>query len=656
MDLSLLLLAAVSLLLSGACLVAVMRLRRKLSDLQIPQAHLECLFETFPEALMLFGTDGTILRANARLTEIFGYSVGEVLGKNVDHLLAPGFLMPEGLSVGTRLARGETVSIESRRRHRDGHLVDVAFFGSPIQAGGRHVASYGLYRDLMPRLAAEAQARESQRLLELFFSQSMNGFFFMMLDEPVEWNNAPDKDRLLDHVFKHLKITRVNDAMLAQYQLTREQMLGMTPEDFYAHDPAHGRAVFRQFLDAGRRHTLTFERRADGTPIRIEGDYLCLYDELGRLTGHFGIQRDVTERYQQEEALRQSEEKFAKAFRSSPFPITIATLAEGRFVDVNEAFLKDVGYPREEVIGRTALELGLWMDPARRAELVYRLERDGMVREFEFEVRNRRNEHRINVLWAERITVGDEACMLDIVYDVTDRKRDEEALRRSGRELRALAARQQTVREEERTRIAREFHDELGQALTGLKLDLSWVRSRLVKAQPELADGLQSAIGCVDATVDKVRRIATELRPGVLDLLGLVAAIEWQAHEFSRRTGLAIELDLRSGDSPVDDARATNVFRILQEALTNVARHAEAARVSITYVQTQEEIRLEVADDGRGIDPKVLVGAGSLGLVGIRERAIACGGELTIDGEVGRGTTVRVRIPAYTTGAHEVMR
>jgi signal transduction histidine kinase len=211
--------------------------------------------------------------------------------------------------------------------------------------------------------------------------------------------------------------------------------------------------------------------------------------------------------------------------------------------------------------------------------------------------------------------------------------------------LRGLAARQQNVREEERTRIARELHDELGQQLTGFKMDLSWVKGRMGKTQPELAERLQATIRRVDGTVDAVRRIATELRPGVLDLLGLVAAIEWQAQEFRRRTGIETDLELHSDNAPVDDTRGTTIFRILQEALTNVARHAGASRVEIEFTQAKDELGLEVRDNGRGIDVSQASGTHSLGLVGIRERAIACGGYLSIHGTPGGGTSIAVRIP-----------
>jgi PAS domain S-box-containing protein len=141
--------------------------------------------------------------------------------------------------------------------------------------------------------------------LELFFSQSLDGFFFMMIDQPVRWDDSIDKERALDYIFEHQRVTKVNDAMLAQYGASRDSFLGTTPKDLFRHDIAHGRRVWREFFDRGRLHVETDERRVDGTPMRIEGDYLCFYDEEGRITGHFGIQRDVTEREQASQALRQ---------------------------------------------------------------------------------------------------------------------------------------------------------------------------------------------------------------------------------------------------------------------------------------------------------------------------------------------------------------
>ncbi len=510
-------------------------------------------------------------------------------------------------------------------------------------------------RQVVERSAVEEAMKASEQLLELFFSQSLDGFFFMMLDQPVRWDSSVDKDAALEYAFSHERITKVNDAMLAQYGATREQFCGLTPRDFFAHDLAYGKALWRGFFDAGRLHVETDERRFDGSPIRIEGDYICLYDGEGRITGHFGIQRDVTERHRAEEALRVSEEKFSRAFRSSPLRISISTLDEGRMIEVNDTFLRDFGLTREQVIGRLATDLGLYANPADRSRIVAVLKRDGMIRDFEFEGHTRDGRQETTLLSAEVIDIGGEQCLLAVAYDITERKGAEEEARRSQMELRALAARLLSVREEERRRIAREIHDELGQALTGLKLDAAWLAGRLTGREPELRERATSLASRIDQTISVARRITTELRPSVLDHLGVVAAIEWHATEFQKRTGIAVSLDLPSESLALDDARATNLFRMVQETLTNVARHAKATKVSIILERTGSQIRLEIRDNGRGISRMELSGSHSLGLVGLRERAIACRGELSIRGVPGGGTTVSVRLPLRASAQAESM-
>jgi len=525
----------------------------------------------------------------------------------------------------------------------DSGLTRMAYLRDVLSARAGQ-AGTGLPAGAAPLHPAEKALQESQRLLELFFAQSLDGFFFMMLDEPVRWDETVDKDVVLDYVFAHQRVTRVNEAMAAQYGARPEELLGRTPAEIFAYDPAYGRTRWRAFLDAGRLHIETDERKLDGTPIRIEGDYICLYAPDGRIMGHFGIQRDITARRRAEEALRFSEEKFAKAFRASPLRVSIGTLAEGRFLEVNDAFLRDHGFTREQVIGRTSPELGLWFNPEDRRRLVAAIERDGMVHEFEYPGQTRDGRVQITSLSAEVIQVAGETCILAVATDVTDRKRAEEEIHRSREELRALAARLQSVREDERTHISREIHDELGQTLTGLKLDLAWLRQRL-KDRADLTERLQSVVGRIDGTIDAVRRIATELRPSVLDHLGLVAAVEWQAQEFEKLAGVAVRLSVSAATPTVNGATTTTIFRMLQETLTNVARHAEATRVEIALEVGDGAVLLRVADNGRGISEKELQSRRSLGLVGLRERAIACGGELVIEGRPGEGTVVSVRIP-----------
>jgi signal transduction histidine kinase len=361
---------------------------------------------------------------------------------------------------------------------------------------------------------------ENERLLERFFAQSMDGFFFMMLDEPVEWGDHVSKDQMLDYVFEHQRMTKVNSAILSQFNAaTPEDILGKTPAQFFAHDLPKTKARWREFFDRGHLHTETDERRLDGTPMRIEGDYMVLYDERGRIAGHFGIQRDVT-----------------------------------------------------------------------------------------------------------------------------DRHRSTEQLEASRQQLRALASRLQKVREEERTQIAREIHDELGQALTGLKLDIAWMKNRLPR-DAEVMGQCASIIERIDQTLSSVRRIATALRPSVLDHLGLAAALEWQGQEFGARTGIEVAMEVSTDGTVVPDDLGSSAFRILQESLTNVARHAHATRVTIRLEQTPTLLTLEVSDNGIGCTSGCIEAKGSLGLLGMRERALACGGEFTISGKANLGTTVRLRVP-----------
>lgn len=229
--------------------------------------------------------------------------------------------------------------------------------------------------------------------------------------------------------------------------------------------------------------------------------------------------------------------------------------------------------------------------------------------------------------------------------DRRERQRAEDKLRRSLDQLRALTTYLQYVREEERTRIAREVHDELGQALTGLKLDMSWLASKLSKNAKPVQEKVRTMVDHIDATIQTVRRIATELRPGILDSLGLIAAMEWQANEFQTRSGITCVVTTTLEETIWDQDITTVFFRIFQETLTNVIRHAQATRVDVRLEQQEGALVMTVSDNGRGISEEEVAGSRSLGLVGMRERATLVGGELTLHGAPGKGTTVMLRVP-----------
>ncbi|HEX6065785.1 MAG TPA: response regulator [Longimicrobiales bacterium] len=232
-----------------------------------------------------------------------------------------------------------------------------------------------------------------------------------------------------------------------------------------------------------------------------------------------------------------------------------------------------------------------------------------------------------------------------LTREIAERRVTEERLRESEENLRALAARLQSVREEEQIRIAREIHDELGQALTGLKMDLTWLASGLLPEQKALAEKTTAMFRLIDGTIRSVRRIASGLRPEVLDEIGLAAAIGWQAHDFQVRSGIRCSVQIPADGPSLDQARSTAMFRIFQELLTNVARHAHATRVDVCMGEEQGEIWLRVQDNGKGIGEAKINSSKSLGFLGMRERVLPFDGRIEIQGQRGKGTAVTVRIP-----------
>lgn len=237
------------------------------------------------------------------------------------------------------------------------------------------------------------------------------------------------------------------------------------------------------------------------------------------------------------------------------------------------------------------------------------------------------------------------ATNIRLEREVAQRTDKENEFRRSSEQLRELSARLQSVREEERTRIAREIHDELGQALTGLKMDVAWLQRQLDQLQqPALVEKTRAMSSLADIIIQMVRRIATELRPGILDL-SLVATIEWQLQEFQTRSGIESELISAPEETTLNGDGATAVFRIFQEVLTNVIRHAQATKIEVTLVEDATYLTLRVQDNGRGITESEIHSPKSIGLLGMQERARLRGGDVQLQGRPNRGTTVVVRLP-----------
>jgi two-component system, NarL family, sensor histidine kinase UhpB len=237
--------------------------------------------------------------------------------------------------------------------------------------------------------------------------------------------------------------------------------------------------------------------------------------------------------------------------------------------------------------------------------------------------------------------------------DITERKESEAELLQSRMELRDLYLQMQNAREEERQRISREIHDELGQNITALQINLAWLKKRTDPVRPDLLDKLDAMNRIAESTLATVRRVSAELRPGILDALGLTATVNWLVRDFEKRSEILCSLLIEPEEIEVEQALAIDVFRVLQEALTNVARHAQASALQVTLRQTEGMLELEVVDDGIGISEEKISRPGSLGILGIRERLMAHGGGITLRRLPGKGTRVSAAIP---TQGKEVLK
>ncbi|MCA1905326.1 MAG: PAS domain S-box protein [Desulfarculus sp.] len=374
-------------------------------------AFFEQLFQASPDAILVVEGGGGIQRANQEFSRLFGYREEEVIGRNATELLAPGELRAEGLKVRDRIGRGESIRIETRRQTKDGRLVDVDLSATPIILDQHRLGDLVVYRDITAHKAAEAALTQSEELYRTLFESAGDAIFLIEGDVFVACNN------------------QACDMLGAP----REKIVGAHPWDFSPPEQAPGlssRQYGHELMTAARRgDAQLFEwrhRRLDGvvfdaevrmTRVAVAGKSLLMT-----------LVRDVTQRRQAEAALKQSEDKFAKAFMASPTWVTIAAVDDGRFLDVNQAFLAGTGFSRPEVIGRSALDIKLWADPAQRERMVELLRRDGRIQGEQVTFRRRDGGLIHCELSVELIEVGARPCFLAVMIDVTERKRAEAEL------------------------------------------------------------------------------------------------------------------------------------------------------------------------------------------------------------------------------------
>ena len=489
----------------------------------------------------------------------------------------------------------------------------------------------GIIRDISERRQAEWALRESEER------------FRTIMD------NSPALIFIKDVEGRYLQVNRRFETV---FHLPNNSLIGKTDEDVFPAEQALAfRANDRKVLEAGA--SMEFEE----TAIHDDGPHTSLvvkfplFNSQGQCYALCGIATDITDRTRADEERQQLAKDRLLLLESTGEGI-YGIDQQGRCTFLNTAAARMLGYTLDEMLGRDMHQLihhsfQDGMTYPRDFCHIYETLTSGKGCQIDDEVYWRKDGSTFPVAYSSFPVLEQDRIIGAVVVflDITERKQAEAQLKASYTQLRNLTGRLESVREEERILIAREIHDELGQALTAVKLELALLRDQLPEGAPALTSRVESISTLLDTTIHSVRRIATELRPIVLDQLGLIPAIEWQAHEFQSRTGIQCTLDIYLRTVTLSHAESTAMFRIFQEILTNVARHAQATALNITLQEQAGGLVLEVRDNGRGVTDAELSDPTSLGLVGMRERALLLGGEITLTGTPGKGTVVRVWLP-----------
>lgn len=591
----------------------------------------------------LFALDGKtrILFANRQALSMLGTVPSQLLGKPFLDCVATGYrdMVSEALGHGA-------FTFAASLLNKDGDPVAVSLRGEPTPSGWSVVAEdRSIELELRTQLATAREATEFQLARAIEMSNRNKELLAVIDGEATLSTRTFRTEEGLERALRSAGLATWHwDIALGGVTLrgAYEEYFGFKPENMVEIREGiapEDRDALWKAADRSRREKVPMDLRVHIRSrdrvtrlVRVAGVPRDNY--RGEVVGVDGSLVDETER----ERARTDLAQFDQELR-----VLIEGMSDGVAFIGRDWRLRYVNRKGAELIGRRPGELGGMkisdLFPAGTGESFRRAHRKAMDERIPVEVEDRYEP--LGRTFVHRIYPADDGIAV-FFQDITEWRRREERLRFSEQRLRELGARMQVAREEEAKRIAREIHDDLGQALTVLKMDLARLRAR-AGADPALGEPIEQMNRVVDGAVATTRRIAADLRPAILDDLGLAAAITWHAQQVSERAGFEVEVDVPPSDVSVDSAGAIVLYRVLQEALTNIARHAKATHVTVTLRERAPHVTLEVKDDGRGFDPDAPTR--SFGLLGMRERTASVGGLLEIESGQGKGTLVRAQVP-----------
>lgn len=478
---------------------------------------------------------------------------------------------------------------------------------------------------------AEEALQDSERKYRVLFESTLDGLF--VIDAETMKIVIANQTAARMYGFHSVGATIVMNPLDFIHPDDRERALKIIVEDMFERD-LHQMNEFRTMDKDGREIWIS----ALGTRIEYQG----------KLAGLVSI-RDITECKRIEQALRESEKKLSIAFYSSPNPMIIKGLADGRVIDVNDSFVHISGYGYEEIIGRKRGETRLIVKPEDRAEIREVLQQQGRVRDREVEFYMKSGEIRTGLISVETVYIGDDLCGLWVVNDITERKLAEEKIRAVQSRLRSLASRLSLAEEQERKRLAAGVHDQIGQPLAVLQMKLGTLRETL--SSTGLKEQLDEIRELVGHMIQNTRSLTFELSPPILYELGLEPALEWLVEQVQAEHGIVGRFEDDGQNKTLGDDARGFVFWVVRELLMNVIKHARAQAVTVSVYRDDGQLRVVVEDNGVGFDTSEMEKrTRGFGLFSIRERLAEFGGQFEVESEPGKGTLVTLVAPLENGG------
>lgn len=589
---------------------------------------LSSVVESTEDAIFGISLSGTVLSWNNGAEQTTGYTYNEMMGSNINPIIPP-MERKEFFKIVEKVMRTEKIDrFETTRITKDNKLIYVNTTICPfIDATGRKVGVSAIERDITESKIAQQKLLESENFNSSIISSVKEGIaVFNSKLKIVTWNRSLEEITGIDGEEAILKKIEQIFPDSMDYDFTSSLNKCLTGKTILLND--------------------TFLR----TPAKKDGGWFNIsfaphINTSNEIIGVIATFRDITQSKIAEVALAYSEEKYRQLVENVTEAIASIGI-DGTILFVNEVAAKLFNTNTERLIGKNAIEIVpafLKNDLQNGINKLLNM-KEKQIFDFSVEMGALTKYFYIS---AQPVlsTEGEIMSIMCLLTDITDRKKAELEVEKSREQLRNLAAHLESVREDERKEIAFEVHDELGQELTALKLDLSYLQKKMPTNEPVLIDKITEMKNLIDITIDRVGNISTKLRPDILDHFGLLAAIEWATGDFQKRSGIESILVFEPEEINVEGHTATVIFRILQETLTNIVRHSNATSAEIIFIEEAQKYELTVRDNGVGISEEKINDPNSFGLFAMNERARSAGGQLFITGSKETGTIIRLVIP-----------